>query len=173
MEKNFKELEKMRIDAMYGKKKHFNAADRKEKLYYRLKIPIIILDVIVGSSFLYLIIQANTFMGYIPSFIGLIVSVLSSLIVFLNLPKTIEGQRKIANRYLAIMKKCDRVKIYISEKFISKNQIYDKLEEIAHETDIINKDAEQYSTNAKDYQRAKDGVISGEEDYTEKEKSTT
>jgi hypothetical protein len=173
MEKIFEELEKMRIDAMYGKKKHFNAADRKEQYHHWIGVPAIVINLITGSILLYLITNnAVSFAKYIPLFLVLISTILSFLQLYFNLPIKIEGHRRVANKYLAVMKKCERIQAYIHDDLIKNDEIINKVEIIAIEINEINKEADLYSTKYKDYQKGRAGVIDGEEDYTEKEKST-
>ena len=163
-------LAEMQIDAMYGKNKHFNAANRKEKLYYRIKIPLIILSILAGGSFFFPILKGSSFAAYLPSIITSGISIIGNILAFLKLPEEIKGHRNVANRYLDTMKKCNRLRSYLFEDAIVKDQIDRRIEDIAIEISQINKDAEAYSTNDDDFKKAKINVDEGNETYTELEK---
>jgi hypothetical protein len=163
-------LRRIKVDALYGKKKHFNAADRNEKNHYRIGIPLIIINVITGSIFFYVITEGSTNgLKYVPLILALLAALLSGFQTYLNLQKRVEGHRRIGNKYLFVMKKCDRLQGYIADNVISNEHLIKRIEEIAQEIDNINIEAETYPTNNSDYQLAKVGIESGEEEYTEKE----
>jgi len=44
-----KKVKELRVDVLYGKKKHFNAADRKQQWNIRLGLPVVLINIIVGS----------------------------------------------------------------------------------------------------------------------------
>jgi len=161
-------IARIKVDALYGKKKHFNAADRKEKLHYNIGNPIIILNIISGSVLFYVIKDgASNLVKYIPLVLTLISTLLTAFQTHFNLAKKVEGHRRVGNKYLAIMKKCDRLQGYINDGFISQNEIIDKLETISKEIDDVNQEAEAFPTNKVDYNLAQKGIDSGEENYTE------
>jgi len=51
-ENTIQELGKIRIDCMYGKKKHCNARDRYAKYHLRIGIVIVIVTTIMGTPFI-------------------------------------------------------------------------------------------------------------------------
>jgi len=163
-------LKKIKVDALYGKKKHFNAADRNEKNHYRIGVPLVIINVLTGSILFYVITDgAMNWVKYVPLILALIAALLSGFQTYLNLQKRVEGHRRIGNKYLSIMKKCDRLQGYISDNAITNEGLILEMENIASEVDNINIEAETYPTNNSDYEQAKKGIEKGEEEYTEKE----
>ena len=105
--KNIKNtIKKIKVDALYGKKKHFNAADRKEKYHYWIGVPLVIINILAGSILFYVLTDGvDNWVKYIPLVLALIAALLSGFQTFLNLQKKIEGHRRVGNKYLAIMKK--------------------------------------------------------------------
>jgi uncharacterized protein YqhQ len=165
-----KKLIQIKVDSVYGKKKHFNAADRKEKLHYRIGVPLIIINILTGSILLFVLTDGTTsWLRYLPIALALVAALLSGFQTYLNLQKKVEGHRRVGNRYLAVMKRCDRLQGYIADSAISDDQIINRIEEISLEVEEINKEAEAYPTNENDFLLAKKGIESGEETYTETE----
>lgn len=170
MEKTITNLKKLKVDALYGKKKHFNAASRKESLHYWIGVPLILLNVITGSV-LFFILTDNVANGlkYVPIVLAFVAAILSAFQTYFNFDKKAEGNKRIGNRYLAVMKRCDRVAAYHSDNAISDQELVSKIEEIAEEMNSIDHDAEAYPTKNEDYEKAKKGIEAGEETYTEGE----
>lgn len=163
-------LKRIKVDALYGKKKHFNAADRHEKRHLNIGVPLVIINVLTGSILFYVITEdQDNWIKYIPLIFALAASLLSGFQTFLNPQKKVEGHRRVGNRYLAIMKKCDRLQAYIADEIIEEEQLINRIEEIAAEVEEVNKEAESFPTNEEDYKKAKKGIESGEENYTDEE----
>ncbi|MDE5488083.1 SLATT domain-containing protein [Elizabethkingia meningoseptica] len=163
-------LKRIKVDCLYGKKKHFNAGDRHEKIHYQIGVPLIIINVLTGSVLFYVLTDNVTnWIKFIPLVLALIAALLSGFQTYLNLPQKVEGHRRIGNRYLAVMKKCDRLQGYIADNLLSNEDIVNKLEEIAKEADDINQESEAFPTNKKDYALAQKGIKDGEENYTDSE----
>jgi hypothetical protein len=172
MNNTTEKLRRIKVDALYGKKKHFNAADRNEKNHYWIGIPLVIINILTGSILFYVITDgATNWIKYVPLFLALISALLSGFQTYLNLQKQVERHRRIGNRYLSIMKKCDRLQGYIADKVITNEGLISEIENIANEIDSINTESEIYPTNNFDYEQAKRGIENGEEEYTEKELS--
>lgn len=168
-----KQLRKIRVDALFGKKKHFNAADRKEKVNNRVGSVIVLLNIFTGSVFCYLIFDNDTDSAkYIGAFIAFTGALLVAVRDYFNLCPQIDGHRIVANRYLELAKKCDRINAYILDGALSENQIIEKIEELSSEIAEINLDANSYPTNMDDYSKAQKGFQVGEELYTEEELNT-
>ena len=65
---NIKEkIKRIKIDSLYGKKKHFNAADRKENWHYWIGIPLIIVNILSGSILFYVLTEdAADWLKFVP-----------------------------------------------------------------------------------------------------------
>ena len=168
-------LSKMKVDSMFGKKKHFNAADRKQKYHHRCGVPVVIISVITGSVLFYIISNGSgavcTFVKYVSAILAFIAALLSGLQTYFNFNQSAEGHRSIASRYLAAYKTADRIIAYISDGIVKEDEVVRRVECLAEEIKTINCDAEAFPTNAEDYDKAKEGIKAGEEHYTEDELS--
>ena len=167
MENSLANLKKIKVDALYGKKKHFNAADRKESKHYWIGIPLIIMNVVTGSVLFFILTDGvATWVKYVPIVLAFVAAIFSAFQTYFNFDKKAEGNRRIGNRYLAIMKKCDRAAAYHADKAITDPAFATMIEEIAEEMASIDKDAEAFPTRKCDYDLAKKGIEGGEETYT-------
>lgn len=170
MQNSISKLKHIKVDSLYGKKKHFNAADRHEKLHYRIGVPLIIINVLISSILFYVLVDGKlNWVKYIPLILALVAALLGTFQTYLNLPKKVEGHRRLGNRFLSVMKKCDRLQGYLADGIISNAEIIIQIEAISSETDDINKETEGFPTNQQDYHLAQKGISAGEEDYTESE----
>ena len=170
METLNEKIKKVKVDCLYGKKKHFNASDRVEDYHYWIGIPLTIINIITGTV-LFFIFTDNTqsSLKLLPIILAFVAALLSGFQTYFNFNKKVEGHRRIGNRYLSVYKTCDRLQAYISSNHIENNDIIQRLENIAKEIDDVNKEAEQFPTSKKDYKLAQCGIKNGEENYTKEE----
>jgi len=171
MENVVTQLTKIRADSIYGKKKHFNASDRKNRYNKIVGILLIILNIISGSVLLYVVTEKDNSINLIPLILSLIAAFLSSFQTFFNFSKQVEGHRSIGNSYLSIMKKCEMLISLYNDKIIEKENLATKALELLDEVNQVNKDAESFPTSGKDYKLAQRGIEGGEEAYTKNDLS--
>ncbi len=165
-------LKQIKVDALYGKKKHFNAADRKSKYNKYFTCPIIIIEIATGSVLFYIISNdIPDLFKYIAAGAALFAAILSGLQSFLDYPKKVEGHRNVGNRYLALYKESKGIEAAMIDQVLTNDIIFNKLENISKNINEINCDAEPFPANAKDYDKAKKSIEAGDEEYTEKELS--
>jgi hypothetical protein len=165
-----KKVKELRVDALFGKKKHYNAADRIAKYNFKFSVFTILINLFLGSIlFAYLSISLPLAMKWAGAFLSLIAAFLSSLQTFCNYPKIVEGHRSIASRFLEIAKECSRLEAYVLEGEMDLNALREKLERLAKDYDQVVKDAVAFPTNDNDYKKAKKGFNEGQEEYTHEE----
>lgn len=170
LQETIKQIKKLHVDAIYEKKKHFNAANRKNKYHLHLGCPAILINIILGSALFFVFTeQWPTLIKWAGGLLCLLAAILVGLATFLNPKRIAQGHHHIANRYLNIAKKCDRLIAYHRDGVLCKEEVIARLEEIAQEYTNVTNDANAFPTSEKDYQRAKKGIEEGEEDYTEEE----
>ncbi|MCX6177787.1 MAG: SLATT domain-containing protein [Chlorobiales bacterium] len=163
-------LKQIRADAIFGKKKHFNAADRKEKYNHRISLLVAITSLFASSSLFYSIIQTKFFYTEnISLVLVLLIMILSWVQIYFNWQKEAYEHRRIANKYLGLAKKCSIVVSQIEDKIIDENALVKEVNALSLLINEINKDADSHPTNNNDYQMARKGIEEGEEIYTEKD----
>lgn len=163
-------IKRIKVDCLYGKKKHFNAADRKENYHYWIGVPLTIITILTTTILFYVLTDgATNWIKFIPLILAFAASFLSGFQTYFNFNKQVEGHRRVGNKYLAVLKKADRLQGYITDKIISSEELIKQFETLASNVDEINKEAEPFPTSNADYLKAKKGIENGEEEYLDKE----
>jgi len=135
------------------KTKHFHAADRKKRFQFFLGVPVIVISVFLGSALFtqHLEDDVGTIAGSILAFIS---ALLVSMQTFMNPKESENSHRSIANRYVAISRKCSVLTAKINEELVSEKESYQIYESILDEYLLINKDAESLSVTKNDIKAA-------------------
>lgn len=168
--KTLERIHKTRVDALYGKKKHFNAADRKRRYQARVSVAVILLNVILGSVlFLYAKEAVPTEMKWAGGTLALGAAALAALQSYFSWPKMVQGHCKVGARYLSLVKQCSNVLAEHADGIISDAQVGKQLERLTNELCEVDEAANPFPTNGADYQAAQHGFNGGEEDYTDRE----
>lgn len=170
MENVIKQLKQFKTDAIYEKKKHYNAAARKRRYYKWISIIQIILNAISGTTLLTVVFGNGSKMAEIIALaFTIIATVLASVQKIGDFEKQAQGNAKAADMYLEISKNINLTLNFIKDGVFSKNEIIEKAEKIRAEISQANKIGSQFPTNKKDYNKAQEGIKSGEENYTSEE----
>lgn len=113
------QVRKLRVDALYGKKKHFNAAERKDKLRLWLNLPVIVINIALGSL-LFSILQAESplVFKWIAAVLLFLAATLTGVSTFFDHAKQVEGHRRVGNKYIAVVKGCDRLIAYYQDGLV-------------------------------------------------------
>lgn len=165
-----KQLKQFKTDAIYEKKKHYNAAERKRSYYKILSVTQICLNAITGTTLLTLVFGKGSNVAEIIALILTIIATISASIQKIgDYEKQAQGNAKVADMYLRISKKISLTLNFIKDKALSEQDIMKKVEEIQSEIGQANELGSQFPTNRSDYNKAKDGIQNGEENYTAEE----
>jgi hypothetical protein len=168
-EETLKQLKRIKVDALYGKKKHFNAADRKQGYRHFIGVPAILINIVAGSALFKILCEQDGSVLW-PAIMAFVAAILTGLQTYFDFNAKVNGHRNIGNRYLEVYKACGRIDAYISDTILSQeNNIVEKVENVSKEIDLINRDAEAFPTNNADYKKAQDSFKDGNEFYTEEE----
>lgn len=163
------ELNKFRIDCIYGKKKHYNARDRYSSYHINLGIAIVILSAIMGTSVYYLLSKSELLSAQIIVGIFILLNaILVALQTYLNFEKRALRHKVTADKYLWLMKEAQRLLAYYRDGNKTIEEVREELEKLYQEVEDIHKD--EPDTSQGDYQKAREGVKNGEELYSEREK---
>jgi hypothetical protein len=162
-------VKKLRVDSLFGKRKHYAASNRKSKYHNRLGISAIVLNIFVGSILFGYLCEAipNTF-KWVGAIMALGSATLAAIQTFFNFDKMVEGHSRIASSYLEIAKECIRVIGYYEDNIIDKVILKDELEKLALKYNKAVADAVAFPTENRDYIRAKENFAQ-EEGYTDAE----
>lgn len=163
-------LKQLRADALLGKKKHYNAADRKQVYQDRIGVALVVLNLVIGSGFLILLrAEAADFVKWLGAGLSLIAAILTGFQKHFGFQKAVTGHRSIAGRYLDLAKECSNVLADFEDGQISPSQLLKRRDAIQKVLSRIDHDAHAFVPSPKDYDLAKQGMAAGEETYTDED----
>lgn len=167
------EIKRIRAEARIGKKKHFNAADRKDRVHTNLGWPVVLINVLLGSLLFTLLTRDGSqtadcfkWAGALLAFLG---AALAALQTYFDYATVAAGHRSVAQAYLSLMRECRRVLATLAVAPEAADDLAEMVSSLSRRYDEITEQAQGYPTSAKDYQRARQGEASGEEDFSETE----
>lgn len=170
MENVIKQLKQFKADAIYEKKKHYNAADRKRRYYKWISIIQIVLSAISGTTLLTVVFgNGNKIAEILALVFTITVTVLASIQKIGDFENQAQGNAKVADMYLEISKNINLMLNFMRDGLLSNKEIIEKAEKIRVEISQANKIGSQFPTNQKDYNKAQEGIKNGEENYTNEE----
>lgn len=170
MENTIRQLKQFKTDAIYEKKKHYNAADRKRRYYKWVSITQILLNAITGTTLFTVVFGDGSKVAEILALLFTIAAtILASVQKISDFENQAQGNAKVADMYLRISKKINLTLNFIKDGALTNQEILEKAEEIRSEISQANEMGLQFPTNQKDYNKAQDGIKNGEENYTDDE----
>ncbi|MBW8326318.1 MAG: SLATT domain-containing protein [Prolixibacteraceae bacterium] len=147
------QIQELQCDSKIGKSRHFIAADRKSKNSKVVGLVVVLINVLIGSTFIKLIIN-NNYTTIFTSMLAFIAASLAAMQTFFNYSKDIENHRKIGNMYLEIARDADNLISKFNDKFIDKESCQNVFERLLAEYKKVNKEEEICPNSNKDYKKA-------------------
>lgn len=170
MEHINKQLKQVRTDAVLGKKKHYNAADRKRNYDKYVSIGQIVINALTGTALLPVVFgEGNKAAEIIALLLAIVAMILAGVQKKQDYEKQAQGNTKIADMYLEIAKLTNLTLCMIADGILTDKDIAKRAEELLEKIAQVNKLGSEFSTNNKDYQMARDGILNGEENYTDED----
>lgn len=169
-EQTLRRIRQIRTDAVLGKKKHYNAADRKQQYQDRIGLSVILINLIVGSG-LFILLRAETaeVMKWLASILSLTAAVLAASQKYLGFQRIVDGHRSVANRYLDVSKRCTDLLAEYEDGLTIGPQLIKARNSISRALSEINSNAHSFPTSRADFEVARKGLSSGEEEYSDKD----
>jgi hypothetical protein len=104
----FDRVEELCRNCNIGKYRHFNAAARAKRLNDSLGIPVVAINIVLGSVFFVALSQdLPAIAKWGGGFLALTAALISGIATFFNFGKQFEGHRGIANKYVNLAAKCE------------------------------------------------------------------
>ena len=119
MEELKKRLQEIKVDAVYGHQKHFIASERKNNLHRLIGIPLLVINISIGTSLFAIFNEGESEWKYIPIIFSYIAAILTGLQTFLKFDKQAVGHHNIGLKYLEVDKKIRNYESQIDSKLIS------------------------------------------------------
>lgn len=150
-------IEKLRKNSQIAKNKHFIASKRGQKYHMFFGVPIVIINVLLGSTFVVLLNKELPDMSkWIGALFSLVAAAFGVIQTFFNFQKTYEGHRKIGNQYLNVASESERIiALYFDQPF-SLDELSAALESLYKKYHKVNSNAESFPTNSRDYEEGKE-----------------
>lgn len=170
MEHVIKQLKQFKVDAIYGKKKHYNAAMRKRNYYKITSTGQIILNAITGTTLLAVVFgDGNKVAEIIALIFTIMATIFSGVQKVQDFENQAQGNSKVGDMYLEISKLINLLLCMDADNALTQAELIKHTDEIRKRIDQANKMASQFPTNDKDYRIAKKGIEEGEECYKAEE----
>ena len=142
-------------NANLGKYRHFHAAQTNSRRNSLIGIPVVIINIAMGSAFFVTLTQdLASYAKWIGAFLGLAAAVGSSLQTFLDFSRMIEGHRRIANRYLSLGRDCQYLQSQFNDGLITLPALSQRLGALLEEYSEVNVDAEAFPTGKREFKAA-------------------
>ena len=148
-------IDELRTDAKLGKSKHFNASRRKISFHNCIGIPVIVINIFIGTVIVALLSDENKNLAIISAILAFVAASLSALQTFFNFHKSAEGHSSVGNRYLKISRNCKKLLRKHQDIPFSSDALWAEVEEIQNEYLEINIEAEAFPTTNSDLKKAK------------------
>lgn len=150
-------LEELRGDAKLGKNKHFNASERKLKYHFYCGVPVVLINVFIGTVIIFLLSARGDswWVSLVAAVLAFAAASLSALQTLFNFHKVSEGHRAIGNRYLNVSRRCKKTLQMHQDRAYDIDALWAVVGEIESEYKEINSEAESFPTNLKDLAVAK------------------
>jgi hypothetical protein len=149
-------IDELRNDARIGKNKHFNASRRKIGKHNWLGIPVVLINVALGTIIVSLLSDGNekSAVVIVSTIFAYIAASLSALQTFFNYHKAAEGHSSIGNRYLKISRECKALLRKHQDIPYVPEELWKEVKKIQDEYLDINTEAEAFPTSDKDLLKA-------------------
>ena len=138
-----------------GKYRHFNAALRAKRLNDYLGIPVVAINIMLGSVFFVALSRdLPAFAKWTGGFLALGAALISGIATFFNFGKLFEGHRGIANKYVVLASKCETTIARFRDSIIDVGGLDALLQEYQERYSEISDEAKAFPTNERDFELA-------------------
>ncbi|GAA5444309.1 hypothetical protein Misp06_02495 [Microbulbifer sp. NBRC 101763] len=148
-------LDKLRWNAHLCKHSHFRASMKGRNLHVLCGVPIVVVNLFLGSLFFSLInAELPDWTKWTGAALALIAALLGGIQTFFNFKKNYEGHRQVGNEYLAIARECERLIALYFDRILDLEHLSNKVSELNTRYSEINQRAEEFIVSDKVYRQA-------------------
>lgn len=148
-------IEKLRWNSHLGKHSHFYASQKGRNLHILCGIPIVVINLILGSVFFALLgADLPSWSKWVGAILALTAAMLGGVQTFFNFKKSYEGHREIGNEYLAVARECERLIALYFDRILDLEHLSNEIETLNNRYSSINQRAEEYVVSEKAYKKA-------------------
>lgn len=154
--KVIKRLQRNASLSMYA---HFGAAERNARAHLCLGLPVLVLNIILGSVFVALVSEEiDKIWKWISALLSLASAFLAAFLTFFNPQQGKQKHRELANRYLAIEREAELLLASYNDGVIDLNNLNEQASALNAKYETLNQDANDYPTIDRDFKRAKNKI---------------
>ncbi|MFA0811823.1 SLATT domain-containing protein [Microbulbifer epialgicus] len=148
-------LDKLRWNAHLCKHSHFRASMKGRNLHVLCGVPIVVVNLFLGSLFFSLInAELPDWTKWTGAALALMAALLGGIQTFFNFKKNYEGHRQVGNEYLAIARECERLIALYFDRILDLEHLSNKVSELNTRYSEINQRAEEFIVSDKVYRQA-------------------
>jgi hypothetical protein len=140
-----------------GKYRHFNASSRAKRLNDYLGLPVVAINIILGSVFFIALSQdLPSITKWAGGFLGLAAALIGGISTFFNFGKLFEGHRSIANKYINLAAKCEISIARYRDNLIDLEGLDKLLQDLQESYSEISEESKAFPTSERDFKVALD-----------------
>lgn len=148
-------IEKLRWNSHLGKHSHFEASKRGRDYHVFVGLPIVIINVLLGSLLFALVRESMPdWSKWLGGILALVAAVLGAVQTFFNFKSNYEGHRSVGNQYLSIARECERLLALHFDGKLTLDHLSEQIQKLNEHYEKVNADAEKFIITEKDYQKA-------------------
>ncbi len=148
-------IEKLRWNSHLGKHSHFYASQKGRHLHILCGIPIVVINLALGSVFFALLgAELPDWSKWAGAILALSAAMLGGVQTFFNFKKSYEGHREIGNEYLAVARECERLIALYFDGILDLAHLSNEIGNLNRQYSTINQRAEEYIVSEAAYKKA-------------------
>ena len=154
-----REILKLARNSAIGKSAHFHASDRNKNLNTLLNLPVLIINVFLGSVLFFSLSQTiPTYTKWIGGLLGFFAASLTIFQAFFKFSNNASSHKRVANLFMAVEREAVfQIRAY-EDGIVNLKTIYEKTNELQQRYFSICEEAEDLTTIKKDFSYAQDKV---------------
>lgn len=138
-----------------GKYRHFSAASRAKHFNDYLGVPVVAINIVLGSVFFIALTQELPAVAkWTGGFLALAAALISGITTFFNFGKQFEGHRGIGNKYMNLAAKCETTIARYRDGLVDLTTLDGLLEELQKRYNEISDEAKPFATSESDFRSA-------------------
>ncbi len=149
-------IDSLRFNAQLGKHSHFYASLKRRNLHILCGVPVVVINLILGSVF-FVLLQAELpdWGKWLSAGLALLAAALGGVQTFFDFKKNCAGHREVGNDYLELARECERLLALYDDGLMSLEQLAAELRRLNSEYADINERAEMFIVSPREYEYAR------------------
>ncbi|MAY14598.1 MAG: hypothetical protein CMI06_04585 [Oceanospirillaceae bacterium] len=153
-------IDSLRLNAQLGKNSHFYASLKRRNLHILCGVPVVIINLILGSVF-FALLQAELpdWGKWLSAGLALLAAALGGVQTFFDFKKNCAGHREVGNDYLELARECERLLALYDDELMNLQQLAVELRRLNKEYAEINERAEMFIVTPREYEYARQRLL--------------